>query len=205
MAAPTTYAELKASFGDGGWFLANDLAARIDDFIDMFEAYANTKLRCRQMETVADLTPTSNVCTLPTDYLEYKRVVEKASIRRRLSYITEDAADRLYPTRSSGLACHFMIVGSSLTALPLSANNIELTYYAKVPALSDSATTNWLLTAHPGLYVAVCKMYAAEYVEEDEIVQKEALLVGQYIENIHALDNRAKFGNAGVTLPGVVW
>lgn len=203
--AVTNYSELKTAFGASGWFLGRDMTTQVDEIIDLAEAYLNTKLRCRQMETTTDLTPASNVCTLPTDYLEYKRVVEKASIRRRLDYITEDAADRLYPTRSSGLACHFMIVGSSLTALPLSANDIELTYYQKVPALSDSATTNWLLTAHPGLYVAACKMYAAEYVEEDEIVQKEALLVGQYIENIHALDNRAKFGNAGVTLPGVVW
>jgi hypothetical protein len=90
-------------------------------------------------------------------------------------------------------------------ALPLSTNDIELTYYAKVPALSDSNTTNWLLTAHPGLYIHGIRMYAAEFSEEDEILQKEALFVSQFIENIHALDNRAKFGNAGVTLPGVVW
>lgn len=201
----TTYAELKTAFGSAGWFLGRDMTTQVDEIIDLAEAYLNTKLRCRQMETTTDLTPTSNVCTLPDDYLEYKRVVELASIRRRLNYITEDAADRLYPTRASGLACHFTIYGESLLALPLSANDIELTYYAKVPALSDSNTTNWLLTAHPGIYVAACKMYAAEFIEEDEIVQKEAAMLGQFLENIHALDNRAKFGNAGVTLPGVVW
>lgn len=202
MATITTYAELVTAIGN--WFMGRtDIDT--DACIDLAEAYLNTRLRCRQMETVTDLTPTANVCTLPTDYLEYKRVIEKASIRRPLAYITEEGADSLYALRPSGLACHFMIVGSSLTALPLSANAIELTYYAKVPALSGSATTNWLLTAHPGLYLHTCLMYAAEFVEDDAKLAKETQFVGQLLEQIHALDNRAKFANAGVTLRGPVW
>jgi hypothetical protein len=203
--AITTYAELKTAFGSDGWFYGRDLTTQIDEIIDLTEAYLNTKLRCRQMETSANLTPTSNVCTLPTDYLEAKRVVELASIRRRLDYITEDAADVLYPDRASGLASHYIIVGSSLTALPLSANVIELTYYQKVPALTDAAPTNWLLTAHPNLYLAACKMYAAEFTgNENGEIEKQAAFVGQFITNIHALENRAKFGNAGLTLRGNV-
>lgn len=201
--AITDYASLKTAISN--WFMGRDLSTDADEILDMAEAHLNTRLRCRQMETVTDLTPTANVCTLPTDYLEYKRVVEKASIRRPLAYITEDGADSLYALRPSGLACNFMIVGSSLTALPLSANDIELTYYAKVPALSGSATTNWLLTAHPHLYLHSCLMYAAEFVEDNEKLAKETVLVEKYIDSIHALDNRAKFANAGLTLRGPVW
>lgn len=203
--AITTYAELKTAIPN--WFRdRQDLAAQTDEFIDLAEALLNSKLRCRQMETVASLTPTNNVCTLPTDYVEYKRVVEEASIRRKLAYITEDAADGLYPSRYSGLACHFMIVGSSLTALPLSANNIELTYYQKLPALSDSNTTNWLLTEHPGLYLHACLMYAAEYVSDGlnvDDIARESKWVETYLGTISEVDNRGKFGNAGVVLQGI--
>ena len=202
MATISTYSELGTALAK--WTGGAVASADTDELIDLFEAYVNTKLRCRQMEKTSDLTPTSNVCTLPTDYLEYKRVVEKASIRRRLDYITEDAADVLYPTRYSSLSCHFIIVGSSLTALPLSANTIELTYYQKVPALSDANTTNWLLTAHPGLYLAGCKMYAGDLNGDDGMLAKQATIVNQFIDGIHALDNRAKFGNAGITLRGHV-
>lgn len=195
------YASLKTAIGE---FAARDLSADADVFIDQAEAYFNLRLRCRQMETVDDLTPTSNVCTLPTDYLEYKRVVELASIRRPLKYITEDAADRLYASRYSGLANHFTIVGSSLTALPLSSNDIELTYYQKIPALSGAATTNWLLLAHPGLYLHGSLLYVAEWIQDDAMLQKESTFVQNYIDRIAELDNRAKFGNAGVTLAGVV-
>lgn len=204
--AITTYAELVTALSTDGWFLGRNMATQADELIDLSEALFNQKLRCRQMETSTSLTPTSNVCTLPSDFLEAKRVVEEASIRRPLAYITEDAADYLYPTRASGLACHYMIVGDSLTALPLSANDIELTYYQKIPALSGSNTTNWLLTAHPGLYLAACKMYAAEFVEtETAMLEREALIVGRFIDNIMELETRSKFANAGVTLTGNVW
>lgn len=183
----------------------SDLSASADDLITLTEGYLNVELRCREMEAKTDLTPDDNVCTLPTDYLEYKRVVELASIRRRLEYITEDAADGIYPTRSSGLACHFMIIGNELTALPLSANDIELTYYQKIPALSDANTTNWLLTRLPNLYLHGCLFHAAELTRNTEKMALEGALVEKYIASLTALDNRAKFGNAGVTLGGVVW
>lgn len=201
----STYSELKTAIQN--WYMdRSDIYTTFaDEIIDLSEAYFNINLRCREMEEVAELTPTSNVCTLPTDYIEYKRVVELASIRRPLEYITEDAADHLYPTRSSGLACHFMIVGTDLTALPLSSNHIELTYYQSIPALSGSNTTNWLLTKSPNLYLHTCLMYAAEAAKARDEFAAEAALVTRFVELLQSADNRGKFGNAGITLTGVVW
>lgn len=204
--AITTRDQLKNAITN--WYRdRQDLAEFTDEFIELTEGHCNTVLRCREMEAKTDLTPASNVCTLPTDYLEYKRVVELASIRRRLDYITEDAADSLYPTRSAGLSCHFMIIGSNLTALPLSSNTIELTYYQKIPALTSSNATNWLLTRLPNLYLHGCLMYAAELVKDDAQQIKETLLFEKYIGMLQSLDLRSKFGNAGVTLAGMgtVW
>lgn len=204
MSEITDYSSLKTEMMS--WYKdRTDLAGFADTIIDLSEAYFNLKLRCREMETTTSLTPSSNVCTLPSDYIEYKRVVEKASTRRRLEYITEDAADSLYPSRTAGLSNHFMIIGSNLTALPLSSNNIELTYYQKIPALTAANTTNWLLTKLPNLYLHCCMMYAAEVAEDDAKMAKEAPLVERFVELLQAADNRGKFGNAGVTLSGNVW
>lgn len=200
----STYSELKTAIST--WFRdRSDLATYADEIIDLAEGYFNLELRVREMEAVTDLTPTDNVCTLPTDYIEYKRVVELASIRRPLEYITEDAADRIYPTRASGLACNFMIIGDDLTVLPLSSNDIELTYYQTIPALSDANTTNWLLTKSPNLYLHCCLMYAAELIEDAGKMQAEATIVRKFVDLLQAADNRGKFGNAGVTLTGAIW
>ena len=196
------YASLKTAIGE--WD-ASDLAADADVFIDLAESYFNVKLRCRQMETIASIAASSNTYALPSDYLEYKRVVEKLTPRRRLQYITEDAVDQLYADRASGSSNHFTIVGSTLYTFPLSSTDIELTYYAKIPALSGSATTNWLLLAHPNLYLHACLLYAAEWRKDDAILTKESTFVQNYVDLIHGLDNRAKFANAGITIPGNVW
>jgi hypothetical protein len=65
----------------------SDVAASANSFVAYSEAFFNTNLRCREMETVATLTPVANVCTLPSDFLEFKRVVETASTRRELQYL----------------------------------------------------------------------------------------------------------------------
>jgi hypothetical protein len=198
----SSYTTLKTAISE--WFMGRDLSGDVDVFIDLAEAYFNVKLRLRQMETIASISASSNTYALPSDYIEYKRVVEKASIRRQLKYITEDAVETLYPTRASGLSCHFTIIGSTIYTFPLSSTDIELTYYAKIPALSDANTTNWLLTAHPNLYLHACLLYAAEWVKDNDELTKESTFVQNYIDLLHSADNRGKFANAGVTLPGSV-
>jgi len=201
MTTLATYSDLVTAI-TSDWPARSDIAASADQFIVLAEAIANSKLRMRQMETTATLTPVSNLCTLPTDYIEYKRAVEVASIRRRLEYITEDAADALYPDRASGLACNFTILGSQLMAFPLSTNDIELTYYQKIPGLTSTNTTNWLLTAHPNFYLHACLLYVGEYIGDATRVSNESQFLQSYIDLMNAVENRGKFGNAGVTLTG---
>lgn len=203
----TTYAQLKEKFtaATTNWMARPFTEDEADEFIDLFEAFASQTLRCREMQTTTSLTPVSNVCTIPSDYVESIRVVEEASRRRRLEYISADAADALYPSRTAGLACHFMIVGSELTALPLSSNDIELTYYRTIPALTSLNTTNWLLTKMPGAYLHGCMMQAAEYIRDPEKLNAETALTLKMFDTLAESDARGQFGNAGVTLTGPVW
>jgi hypothetical protein len=201
MATIATYADLVTAISSD-WPARSDIASAADTFIQLAEAIFNSKLRMRQMEATTTLTPVSNLCTLPTDYIEYKRVVEVASIRRPLTYITEDAADRLYPDRAAGLACNFTIMGSQLQAFPLSSNDIELTYYQKIPGLTSSNTTNWLLTAHPNAYLHACLLYVGEYIKDADRIATESQFLQSYIDVMMSAETRSKFGNAGVTLTG---
>lgn len=203
----TTYSDLVDKFTGStvNWMARAFIADEADEFLDLAEAMLNMRLRCREMETVATLTPISGSCTLPGDYLEYKRVVALASIRRKLGFITEDAVDTLYPTREAGLANHFTIIGDKLTALPGTSSDIELTYYRRVPALSEAAPTNWLLARLPNLYLHGMMMMAAEYIRDVERLTVETGFVERYIGMLHELDNRAKFATAEMTIPGPVW
>jgi len=197
----TTYAEIIAAIPT--WYMdRTDLTPYADVILDLSEAYFNVNLRVREMETVDDLTPVSNVCTLPTDFIEAQRVVEQASIRRQLEFITPEMVDVWYPDRGSGLSDHYTIVGETLTAYPLSSNDIELTYWAEIPPLTSLNTTNWLLTKSPNLYLHTCLMYAAEFAKDANQFAQEAALVTRFVELVNNSGQRAKFGNAAVVQRG---
>lgn len=205
------YAGLQAALID--WSARTDapVASAIPSLIEFATAMFNhgipdrsvAPLRVREMETVASLTPASGACTLPDDYLQYRRVVEEASIRRELQYVVPSYTDQQYPDRAGGLACDFTIIGSSLYMFPLSSNDIELTYYAAIPNLSDSATTNWLLTKQPNLYLHAGLMQLAMYVKDDALMARSTALVTMAIDGLNKTNELANFARAGTRMKGL--
>jgi hypothetical protein len=205
--AIASYSDLQQAISDN--LARSDLASFAPDFITMAENWMNygsatvSPLRCREMEAIVSLVPVSGVCTLPTDYLEYRRVSEATSYRRTLDYVTLDEAERLYPNGLAGLGERFTIVGSSLYTFPSVSNNVSLVYYQAIPALSNANPTNWLLTKAPGLYLRAALAQAADYIKDDNELTKQASLAGSLIAGMNHSDMLGRFSRAGVTLRGV--
>src|SRR3990167_854808 len=149
--AITTYSEIKTAVAT--WLARDDLANPIVDFVTLFEAAANRRLRVRQMEASADLTPASGEVALPSDYLAWRRVTWTGSTRVELEYAGPSWLQAAYPDTPAGTPKYFTIEGSTLLIRPTSTTDLEFLYYQKIPVLSDTNTTNWLLTAHPDLYL----------------------------------------------------
>lgn len=161
-------------------------------------------LRIRQMEAISTLTPTSGVYTLPADYLQYRRVTEDASYRGELSYITPSRVDEMYPDSSAGLSQHFTIIGSSLYTFPTSTNNVELTYYQKIPNLTTSATTNWLLTVSPSLYLHGALFQLAMFRRDTDLQQRSAGMVVSLMSGLSGTDMLANYAYAPGQVRGMV-
>lgn len=206
--AITDYATLVTAIGDN--IARSDLTSYIPDFIMQAEQVFNhgsesiDPLRVRDMETIDDLTPTSNVYTLPADYLQYRRVTEKSSPRRPLEYIEPTAVDQLYPLRASGFSNHFTVIGSSLYTYPLSTNDVELVYYASIPALTSVATTNWLITKAPSIYLRMSLMFAYDFIKDgDGKVAENAQMAKALIDGMNRSGMLANYARAGLTLRGI--
>lgn len=206
--AITDYTSLVTAIGDN--IARSDLTSYIPDFIMQAEQVFNhgsesiDPLRVRDMETIASLTPSSNVYTLPADYLQYRRVTEESSPRRPLEYIEPTAVDQQYPLRDSGFSNHFTIIGSSLYTYPLSTNDVELVYYASIPALTSVATTNWLITKAPSIYLRMSLMFAYDFIKDDAEVAKQAQMAKALIDGMNRSGMLANYARAGLTLRGVV-
>ena len=121
-----------------------DLVSSIDTFIEFFEAHVNATLRTALMEVNVTATPVSGLVTLPSDYLGMRRVKSGTST---LEYVTPDTFLD-YGTTSANV---YTIVGNVLD--PNTSEDIVYTYYQKVPALSASNLTNWLIDSYPNAYL----------------------------------------------------
>jgi hypothetical protein len=202
----TDYASLKSTVLD--WSARSDVATIMDDVIRFTTDYLNfggsdasdVPLRCREMEAVTSLTPASGICSLPSDYLQYRRVVEDASTRRELTYITPDQAEVLWPSRFGGLGSNFTVISSSLYTFPLVSNDVELTYYQKIPNLDGTTTTNWVLTKAPQIYFRGCLMFIADYVRRTDELAKHATALRGLVAGLNNSDILANYARAGMRI-----
>lgn len=206
--AISTYAELKTAVA--AWLDRSDLDSYMDDFIKLGETYLMhgggrcEPLRVRDMEGKATLSPSSNVYTLPSDFLSAKSVTALTSPRRPLAFTSASGADKLYPSRLSGYPDHYMMIGNELTALPYTTADIEIVYYKTLEGLSASNTSNWLLVKNPDLYLRVVQMQAAEFIKDNQQAGVLMGLVDKYMSQLNDAESFDDYRNVGVNISGVV-
>lgn len=196
-----TLAEIKTAALEG--LDRTDLSSYANDFVTLVEGHFNRKMRHRKMMTSTDLSPTSNVYTLPSDYLHAVRVVEKRSIRRPLQFVTPEYVDQAYPDRPSGLPQDYTIIGSSLYAFPYTSNDVELVYYQKIPTLISN-DPNWLLTDNPQLYLRGIQLEAMIFINETSSTrfQATAALVDRLIGEMNDENTMALYSSTEIRLSG---
>lgn len=167
--ALSTYDDLR--FAVAAWLNRDDLEPTIPDLITMAEARFARDLRTHQMQTVAtlDCVAGEDTVDLPTDWLETKSL-RLVSPNTSLEYLAPEDMAAVYPAADSGAPQHFNVLGSTIKLAPVpdDAYEIEIRYFAKVPALSDTAQTNWLLSAHPSLYLFATMAEACTFIVDDE-------------------------------------
>jgi hypothetical protein len=197
----STYAGLKAAalrwVKRSGGTTVDDA---MNDLVTLVEAEFNRSLRVAEMEASATVTLTSGVGALPNDYLEWREVWSGLN---RLKYTTPGKAqdDYAYAAYSPG---EFTVIGSSLYAYPVGSDpDITLTYYQKIPALSDSNTSNWLLTAHPDAYLFSVVSEANAFLLVPEGAALWAQRAANVMDKIIAQDKGKRYANVAIMTRGI--
>ena len=188
-----TFAGLKATIAD--YLNRDDLTAIIPSFITIAEAKFNRKLRTRQMIKRANAQIETAFFAYPSDWLQAKEFQLNTNPIVRLQFVTEAYGDELKANRyvSIGQPAYYTITGTQLEFIPTpdSTYSAELTYYAKIPALSDSNTSNWLLAYAPDLYLYGALMEAAPYLKDDERLPVWSQMYISSLGDIEIADQRA--------------
>jgi hypothetical protein len=188
-----TFAGLKATIAD--YLNRDDLTSVIPSFITIAEAKFNRKLRTRQMVKRANGQIETAFFAYPSDWLQAKEFQLNTNPIVRLQFVTEAYGDELKSNRyvSTGQPVYYTITGTQLEFIPTpdSTYSAELTYYAKIPALSDSNTSNWLLAYAPDLYLYGALLEAAPYLKDDERLAVWSQMYINSLGDIEVADQRA--------------
>lgn len=212
------YTELVAAITS--WSHRSDVAAQADTFIQLAEAEFNTRLRTVDQETVAELVCNTRYTALPADFLEMRAVEYLGDTISNLTYATPEFVSEWRRASPSGESKAYTLRGLHIELLPnLGADDpdvdgfgddvapfqsgevpITLHYWAKIPALSDSNTSNWLLASHPNMYLYECLRQLAIYTKDDASIQRYANLMQGYFVSLTAHDIGKRFGGSALAI-----
>lgn len=190
-----TYTALKTSVAD--WLMRSDLTAVIPDLIALAEEDHNIHLRTREMlvRAVTDPEADEPYENLPGDFLELKAIQFNSDPVVVPKYVTP-AWMRAYRRNSateSGTPRFYTIEGPQLLFERVPADvELEILYYQKIPALSDGNPTNWLLTAHPSVYLYGTLVQSAPYLKDDERLATWDALYQRALRAIQTVDAAAE-------------
>lgn len=183
----STYSDLQATAAD--WLNRTDLTAVIPTFIQLAEAKFNRNLRVRDMLKRAEGISNDEFFPLPNDFLEaYDLKLNMTNLppQPKFRYVGPDEAEILKANKAHGPVRCFTIVGSAFEIIPAPGADIDLllTYYAKIPSLSNTNTTNWLLTKSPDLYLYSTLLESAPYLKDDARLQIWATAQKQLMDDM---------------------
>ncbi len=191
-----SYSDLTSAISN--WIARDDLTANIPDFITLFETEANRRLRVRQMMVTQSTTPSSGgVFSLPSDYLQWVKVTWTGSLRRDLDYVHPSYLASEFPDSPANVPRVFTVLGTTdsvgqVQLMPTDDTPVDFTYWQKITSLSTSNTSNWLLTAHPDVYLAGALVEANVFVKDYDTVAVWKSKRDAIIDQITMLDQKTR-------------
>lgn len=187
--AITTYAQLQTAIA--GWLHRDDLTTTIPDFITLAEARLNDMLLLKNMETESTLTGvvSQNYVALPTGFVspiclwiivDGERLKLDPALPQELPYDTSATQPKYWAIDGENI--RFDCPLGSAYSIPLR--------YIKASNLSDSNTTNALLTKRPDIYLSGAIVEAARYMRSVDLFNTWEPKFVQATNELKAADSR---------------
>jgi hypothetical protein len=186
--ALSTYAELQTSIAN--WLNRSDLTSLIPDFITLFEARANRKLRVPEMEAQSTTSTSAETLALPSDFLILREIRVDGEV---IASWAPQTLRNYYQDSTSSTPLGYAIVGTEILLQPAPGDAVEvdITYLARIENLSSSNTTNWLLEKHPDIYLSASLAIARAYLM-DPLSADIGAAADAFIDELNDLGNKMR-------------
>ena len=196
-----TFAQLKTAAAN--WLDRSDLTDRIPEFIALAEARFNRELRTRDMETVSTAISTvagTREYSLPTGFVQMKEFHLSTDPLPPLAYITPEMMTRLWAGSATAKPQVFTIIADNvrLGPAPDAVYTTSMLYYKTFTALSDSATTNEMLTNNPDVYLYGTLLEAEPFIMNDQRIQVWLGAFDRAVASIQNQDNKDRHSGSNL-------
>lgn len=195
----TTYAELQSSIA--GFLNRDDLTAEIKTFIALGEAELRRDVRHWRQEKRSTAEIDTQFSATPADFLEVIGFHITSGGTKPLELISHSELlnRKASSLNAGGSPSFYTITAGEIEVFPVPDGTYtsELYYYADIPTLSDSATSNWVLQYHPDAYLYSALKHSAPFLVEDQRLTVWAALYQAGIDRINEDSERVKAGGSG--------
>ena len=209
-----TYATLQTAVAN--WLDRSDLTDRIPEFIALAEARMNRVLRLAIMLNVDETTlggATALVAgtrdyALPSGYLQMVDFHLRTSPIPTLSYLTPENMNRMWAGSQGGKPLAYTIFSDNASGTPIksvrlgpspgSAYDYSIMFYKKIDALSDSNTTEQMLTNNPDVYLYGALLEAEPFLMNDQRVGLWLAAFEKAIADLQEQDNKDRHSGSAM-------
>lgn len=185
-----SYSQLKSSITN--WLHRSGMDAVVPDLITLAEERMNALVTSRYMDAEAILTTEAGVnhVDLPAGLLDIKNVVVAADPLITLRYITADQLSVAYALSSTQIPRQYTVLGDRMLfgPTPDAAYSVTVRYQTRIPPLSDTNSTNWVLENYPSAYLYGALAEAAPYMRDDPRIAVWEKKFGDAVSGINAID-----------------
>ena len=183
------YDGLKSAIAD--FLNRDDLSSTIATFVRLAEAQMARDIRHWRMEKRKAATFDEGFGLLPDDWVQTIRLEMGG---RPMELASREEIARWKRSHATARPRYFAHVAGKLEVWPAPDGEYEgeLLYVARIPPLSDSEPTNWLLTEAPDAYLYGSLLQSAPYLVEDERTQVWGSLYAAAVQNLNQASERAR-------------
>ena len=179
-----------------------DLTEQIPTFIALFEARLNRILRQPDMETTVTLTLDGERVDVPDDFLSARALYIDSDPRQELHPVSLGELRTAYAVQATGKPEVYSISGLEIVLGPAPDAEYDgiLTYYQAIPALSSENETNWLIVAHPDVYLYGALTMAEAFLWNDERIPLWKSAVDEALDELMEHGKKKHYGAAPLRL-----
>lgn len=202
--ALATYTDLQASVA--AWLARADLTSVIPDFVTLAHKQLMRDLRghLRLQKRDTAFSISSEYVAAPTDFLELVSMHLNTTPKTVIQYLPSDAMGDYFA--SSGRPKYVALAGATTAGTesfrfgpaPDGSYTATIEYYATITFFPSGASTNWILTDHPQLYLYGSLLQASAYIGDDPRIPLWQAAYAEALAMVKKEGNRARWGANGM-------